>query len=71
MTLLLGVGLISTQVLAQSVDQFDDLPLTAESCFEFEVFDPILQTCVIDCETEEQCQEYQAMYDEFLGNDFL
>lgn len=54
--------------IAQTTNQFEDLPLTAESCFEFEVFDPILQTCVIECDSEEECSELEALLDELLAD---
>jgi len=66
LSLFLGFGFTGVVLSAQAAS-FEDLPLTAESCFEFEVYDPILQTCVIECDTEAECAELEAVLDELLG----
>ncbi len=53
-------------ILSVQAASFDDLPLTAESCFEFEVFDPVLQSCIIECDTDAECEELQERLDALL-----
>jgi hypothetical protein len=57
-------------------EEFDDessLEMTKEDCFEDETYDPIDKLCYIDCETEEECSEFEENFDdeEFYDDEYF